>query len=197
MRNLMIDIETLDTEDNGAVVGIGAVFFDLKTQTLGAEFSAAIHPATAVRDGGIQSVGTWLWWLQQNEQIRKNLCFNGRDHAKVLDEFYEFVRSNCRVEDVIPWGNSARFDLGKLSNAYRRLDLAAPWYWSKERCFRTIRNFHPQVAYNPDEKGDAAHDPLTDAKFQAAHLFKIKRWIKEQGRPMPGALEGEEGTGNG
>ena len=194
MNSVMVDLETLDTADNGAVVGIGAVFFDLKTETMGAEFSATIHPATAVRDGGTQAVATWLWWLQQNEAIRKNLCFNGRDHAVVLGEFYEFVAANCRVEDVRPFGNSARFDLGKLSNAYTRLDLAAPWYWSSERCFRTIRNFYPQVEYNPDEKGDAAHDPLVDAKFQVEHLFKIKRWIKAAGRPMPGVFDGEEAS---
>ena len=42
------------------------------------------------------------------------------------------------------------------------------------RCFRTVQNQYPQVVYDPSEKGEGAHNALTDAVFQVNHLFKIK-----------------------
>ena len=37
-----------------------------------------------------------------------------------------------------------------------------------------MRNIYPHVEYDPGEKGAGAHNALTDAIFQAEHLFKIK-----------------------
>lgn len=172
--DLMIDLETAGLAPSGALLSIGAVFFDTQTCTLGPTFSQTVHLGSAVADGGVIDPGTFLWWLGQSEKARNNVRFNGRHIHTVLDEFSAWVAETCRHADVRPWGNSAGFDLTILGGAYQRAGRKTPWYWTNERCFRTVRNMFPQVEYNPGEKGDDAHTALDDAIFQAKHLFKIR-----------------------
>lgn len=176
-EDLMIDVECMGGPPDGALMQIGAVFFDMQACTLGPRFQQNIHLATSVREGGQMDAGTVLWWLGQSDEARK-VRFGGQDIKDVLREFKLWVAGACRFEDVRPWGNSASFDLSIVGGAYKRLGLEAPWYWTNERCFRTVRSRYPSVEYNPDEKGDMAHEALTDAIFQAEHLFKIKRRLK-------------------
>lgn len=173
--DLMVDIETLGTSNNAAMVSIGAVFFDLATETIGAGFTKNIHLATAVRDGGTMDAATVLWWLKQSDVAKGRVFQGGIDIKEVLQDLAIWIGINCDG-DVRPWGNSANFDLGILSSAFQRNHTPVPWKWSKERCFRTVRNLNPQVPYKTAEKGEGAHDPTVDCKFQIQHLFSIKRY---------------------
>ena len=172
--DLMIDTETAGLPPSGALMSIGAVFFDLHTQALGPEFNATIHLASSVKAGGQMDAGTVLWWLRQGDAARKAVAYGGQPIDKVLTDFTAFIEQHCRVEDVRPWANASTFDLTIINSAYRNLGMKTPWHFTNERCFRTVRNMYPQVEYDPGEKGEGAHNALADAKFQAQHLFKIK-----------------------
>lgn len=169
-----IDLETMGLPPDGAIVSIGACFFDLDRLEIGPTFKRTINLATAMRDGGTINPGTLMWWLQQSQPARDSISFNTYDIRQVLQEFAEFIAEHSRVQDVRPWGNSISFDLTLLNGAYLRAGMKTPWSPFRERCFRTVRAMYPSVEYNTDEKGDGAHDALTDAIFQAKHLFKIK-----------------------
>ena len=171
--DLMIDIETMGTAADSALVQIGAVFFNIPRRALGPTFLQTIHLATAVRDGGKIDPGTVLWWLGQGDAARKGIRFGGRDIRVVLQEFSDWIKETCRHEDVRVWGNSPTMDCTIPRTAYERAGMEVPWYWSHERDFRTVRNMNPKVEYNTDDKGDDAHNALVDAVFQAKHLFKI------------------------
>ncbi len=172
-QNLMIDTETAGIGADGALMSIGAVWFDYRTGELGPTFEQTIHLATSVRDGGVIEPGTFLFWLGQDQKARDAVRFGGRDIRVVLQEFSDWIAETCRHEDVIPWANSPSFDLMKISRACERIGMKTPWYWNKERCFRTVRNMYPKVEYNPEDKGDSAHTALADAIFQARHMMKI------------------------
>lgn len=174
-HDLMTDVECMGNKKDGALISIGAVFFDLHTMTLGPTFLRTINLATAMRAGGTVEASTIMFWLGQSEEARKGVRFGGQDIRVVLTDFGTWIQETCRHEDVRPYGNSASFDLGKIESACERSGVPVPWHWTHERCFRTIRNQHPGVEYNPDDKGDGAHNALADAVFQAEHLFKIKR----------------------
>lgn len=171
--DLMLDTETAGLPPTGALLSIGAVFFDIQSQTMGPTFLRTIHLATSVRDGGTIDPSTFLWWLGQSQEARDGVRFGGQDIRKVLQEFSDWIAETCRHEDVRPWGNSNAFDLTIVGGAYKRAGLKTPWYWTNERDFRTVRNIYPAVEYNPDDKGDGAHNALVDAQFQVEHLFKI------------------------
>lgn len=174
--DLMIDLETMGLPPDGALISIGAVFFDIPTQTVGPTFSRTIHLATSVRDGGKINAATVMWWLRQGDDARKSVAYGGADIHVVLKEFSEFIDGVCGKKTVRPWGNSASFDMGILGGAYQRSNLEVPWFWANERDFRTVQNLYSgAVKYDPSEKGDGAHDAAVDARFQVEHLFKIKR----------------------
>jgi len=177
--DLQIDLETAGLPPDGAVMSIGAVFFDLDTCTLGPKFSCTINLATAVRDGGTMNPGTFIWWLGQSQAARDSVRFSGDDIRTVLTDFAAFIAEHSRVQDVRPWGNGASFDLTILNSAYQRAGIKTPWSPFRERCFRTVRNLYPAIEYNTDDKGEGAHNALEDAIFQAKHLLKIKNRNKK------------------
>ena len=171
--DLMLDVECFGKNETAALASIGAVFFCLKTQTMGPTFLRTINLATAVRDGGTMDPSTVLFWLRQGDAARHSIAYNGQDIRKVLADFSDWIKETCRHEDVRPYGNSASFDLPKIATACQRADLPVPWHYVNERCFRTMRAMYPSVEYNPADKGTGNHNALEDAKFQVEHLWKI------------------------
>lgn len=169
-----IDLETMGLPPNGAIVSIGACFFDLDRCEIGPTFKRNIHLATAVRDGGVIEPSTLLWWLSQSDEARKSILLDTYDIRVVLQEFSDWIAMHSRHQDVRVWGNGSDFDITLLNTAYRAAGIRAPWSPFKVRCFRTVRNMYPSVVYDPEQKGDGAHNALTDAIFQAQHMFKIK-----------------------
>jgi hypothetical protein len=179
----MIDLETMGLPPDGAIASIGAVFFDIKTQQLGPTFKRTINLATAVRDGGTMHPGTVIWWLGQSQPARDAIRFSGEDIRTTLTDFAAFIAEHSRAQDVRPWGNGSSFDLTILGGAFTRSSIKTPWSPFRERCFRTVRNLYPAVEYNPDDKGDGAHNALDDAIFQAQHLFKIQEYLRGARKP--------------
>ncbi len=177
--DLMIDVESMGLPPTGALLSIGACFFDLETCTIGPTFLRTIHLSTSVRDGGTMDASTILWWLGQSETARNGVRFNGIDVRQVLQEFAEFIDEHSSAANVRPWGNASSFDLTIVSAAYKRIGMKTPWHFTNERCFRTVRCMYPAVVYDPADKGDGAHNALADAEFQARHLFAIKNRNKK------------------
>jgi len=176
--DLMLDTETAGLPPNGALMSIGAIWFDLATETTGPTFQQTIHLGSSCEDGGNIDPGTFLFWLGQSDAARNAVRFGGRHIHTVLQEFSDFILETCRHEDVRIWCNSPNFDLAILGGAYDRAGIKRPWNWSRERDFRTLRNWYPAVEYDFKSKGDSAHTALADAQFQVAHMVKIKHYVQ-------------------
>lgn len=119
MRNIMVDIETLSTEANAVVLGIGAVLFDphgdqyeytpgsakanalLDNPEYGGTLPYDIFPMCFERTIDIQSCldvgmavsgGTLKWWSEQADEARKP-AFAGEDNLReVINDFTDFVK---------------------------------------------------------------------------------------------------------
>lgn len=179
--DLMVDIETMGTSNDAALVSVAAVFFNLQTEAIGPSFCQNINLITSCRHGGVIEPSTCLWWMRQSERARSTVFNAALDVRDVLRELAIWIGNNGDLKTVRPWGNSNRFDLGILESAYKRVHMPVPWFWSNERDFRTVRNeYKAHVEYDPEKKGDGAHDPLVDCKFQIEHLFKIRRFVQER-----------------
>ncbi len=172
--DLMTDLESMGMPPNGAIIGLGACFFDRKECTVGPTFYRAINLATAVREGGTITPSTVMWWMGQGQEARDAVRFSAIDIRTALTEFADFIAEHSRVQDVRIWGNANTFDITLLSGAYQRMGMKQPWHYINEMCFRTVRNMYPSVVYDPGDKGKEAHNALADAIFQAEHIFKIK-----------------------
>lgn len=166
---------------DAALVAIGAVFFDEHTGQLGPTFYRAIHLATSVKLGFRMEPATVLFWLGQPEEARRAILFNAVHVADAFEDFVAWVKVNgpANKSDLRMWGCSPSFDCVKVEAHLRALELEVPWLYWAERDYRTIRDRNKVV--EQDER-TGLHNALEDAKFQAAHLIKIRQYHANKAR---------------
>ena len=162
--HIMLDLETLSTRSDAAIVAIGArTMFTKQARS----FYRPITLNSAVRNGHVDG-DTLAWWFRQSDQARE--LFN--DAAAVplpiaLSDFSSWLAVN---EEVYVWGNGAAFDNVVLSNAYQKMMLHKPWSFRNDRCYRTIKSLYPDVEM---VSTGVKHNALNDATSQAMHLEVI------------------------
>lgn len=166
MKHVMIDLETLGTQQDSVFLSVAAVQFDLHTGETGEEFYETITLDSALKAGRTIDSNTLEWWMGQNPQTMRLMFRDPSPLGAVLLRLFLFIRTNG-IE--FPWGNSASFDLGMLNDAYKASDLKeAPWHYSQERCYRTVNALFDFVGDMPDNF--QPHHPSHDCHFQIAML---------------------------
>jgi len=143
MNEIMLDLETMGTGPDAAIIAIGAVELNRETGQLGREFYEVVDLESAMRAGGTVEASTILWWMQQSDEARGEFRRAGKPVAQVLQSFTDWIRRG--EGDFNIWGNGSDFDNVTLRSAYIRLGLQAPWSHRQNRCFRTVRNEYPEV----------------------------------------------------
>lgn len=179
--HLMIDLETLGTKSNSVILSIGAVEFDINTGQPGEVFYEKIDFQSALNCGLTVEASTIMWWMKQNEQARMELAdAKGKVLNLVLIEFAQFIKK-LRSDNIQlqVWGNSARFDLGLLNDAYRAVNMDIPWDFRDERCVRTLVSFEPEIKKQTKFRG-AEHNALDDCYHQIKYCSEIWNSIKQK-----------------
>jgi hypothetical protein len=171
----MIDLETMSTAPDAAVVAIGAVKFDRKRpwrECVSDRFYTNVSLEDAMRHGGRVGGDTVVWWLGQSEAARKRLTETAP--VKVLDALRAFSAWLGKDNEAV-WGNGSDFDNVVLHRTYYRTRGAAdcPWTHRANRCYRTFRAERGRGVEMPTDLGLLAHYAVDDAAWQAMHLVKI------------------------
>lgn len=161
----MLDLETLGQTPGSVIVSLGAVRFGRGVVT--AEFYQRVDVQSAVDAGLTMDVSTVMWWLKQGDAARAEIGKPGEPLALVLKDFQEWLGWDYRGE---LWGNGAAFDNALLDAAYRKLGKKPPWRFSMDRCYRTVKALHPDVAM---VREGTHHHALDDARDQALHLMQM------------------------
>lgn len=169
MKHVMIDLETLGTSADSVFLSVAALQFDLKGN-VGNEFSMNVELDSAMRMGRKIQASTLQWWLEQRPEILKLMFKSPQDITTVLGELEWFIRTNALE---YPWGNSASFDLGMLSNAYTSIGAPLPWKHYNERCYRTAWALTSKGLTHAEKPKDA-HNPLTDCHYQVSELARLE-----------------------
>ena len=172
----MLDLETLGTTPDSAILAIGAVIFDPLTKTCGPEFYQVVDITSSSRFGKMDPE-TIKWWMAQGREARNVFSDS---NAVLLEEalqlFSWFVATNGGHELRV-WGNGAGFDNVILTYAYRACGLTPPWNFRFDRDVRTIVELGIEVlGINPKKNQTTrgvAHNALDDAKFQARYVSNI------------------------
>ena len=185
MLNVMIDLETYGQVPGCGIVSIGAVFFDPSSGKLGRELDLVVSKKSSLEAGLKEDIETLLWWDTQSTAARKALiqAEDGLPSETVglgsaLMQLRDFLHPSSKV---MVWGNGSDFDNAILACAYQALRWPLPWKFWNNRCYRTLKNMHPELAI-PKRTG-VHHNALDDAKTQALHAMQILR--KVRGLPEP------------
>jgi exodeoxyribonuclease VIII len=175
MFEIMLDLETMGTGPNAAIVAIGAAAFCPHDRpVLGDSFYAPVSLASSVECGGVMDASTVQWWLQQGPEAR---ALFGKDAGamQINVALIEFSMWAANVAGTDPqkvkvWGNGADFDNVILASAYKRAFMDRPWGAFNNRCYRTIKSLYPEVKM---ERIGTHHHARDDAISQAKHLCRI------------------------
>jgi len=166
MKHIMLDLETMSTTSNAAIVAIGAVEFEPATGELGREFYHNVSLASC-QDAGLDvEAGTVMWWLTRSEDARQALTETRLSLIGALSDFEHFTHLVRVDEEFCIWGKGSDFDNVILANAYRALGLQAPWKYKNNRCVRTILALVPDACDGVESEG-TKHNALDDAIYQA------------------------------
>jgi len=177
-KDIMIDIETMGTGSNAAILSIGAVIFDIPGKSLGDSFYVNVGLGSCLAHGLTIDQKTKEWWDNQSQEAKDALNIPIPVLLpEALKRLSEFMKNGTyRV-----WGNGASFDNVILRNAYKATGIKCPWEYWYEMCFRTLNNLF-QV--KTDIKVDGVkHNALYDAKVQALRaleIFKVIEGVKNE-----------------
>ena len=162
-----IDLETLGTRYNAAVISVGVQQFDPNSGKLGATFYKEIDFDSAIR-AGKPTGDTIRWWMTQGEKARRIFAKSPEkvSVAQALDELATWMRGMAGAPKV--WGNGAGFDITILEHAYDNgcVGLREPWHFTNIRDMRTIVDAAGEAIKWPEREG-VHHNALDDAIYQA------------------------------
>ncbi len=168
LPDCMIDLETLDTESTACILSIGACRFN-EDEIDNDGFYRVIKIQSNIDEGRTISGSTLAWWMTQNDRAK---AIFSDPKAVTLEQALDDLRDwiGPQWEALRPWGNSARFDLGILADAYGK--QGTPWKFWNEHCFRMLKNL-PASKRVPKPENIGAHNALFDAIAQAQHVQAI------------------------
>ncbi|NML62243.1 3'-5' exoribonuclease [Massilia sp. RP-1-19] len=170
MNDVMVDLETMGTGPNAAIIAIGAVEFDLAKGEVGDRFYAVVSLESSVTNGGVIDPSTVIWWLGQSDEARKAVCADAEHINVALLRFTTWLSQCAARDDLRVWGNGAGFDNVVLEEAYRRSQLTRPWHFWNNRCYRTMKGLQPDLKA---VRTGTHHNALDDAMTQAKHLIAV------------------------
>jgi exodeoxyribonuclease VIII len=174
MNNFMIDLETLSTHSNAAIVSMGVIPFSINKRKIhSTTFYTKVKLESSIAAGSMMDAPTVIWWLKQSKEARDVFldCEYSMTLPRMLSSLSTLIRdvSSCK-EEVKIWGNGAAFDNVILASAYDACKIERPWEFYGDRCYRTLKSLAPSVKMN---RIGTYHHALDDALSQTHHLFEI------------------------
>lgn len=174
--NIMVDIETLSTKYNAAILCIAAIKFDkdvgiseFNNLTEKDYFFACIDPKSYKNTNFDIETNTLKWWKKQDQKIQDKVFSGKNSLKKILKLFNQWVKENDEKNEPKFWAHGCSFDFPILNNAFNTFDIAPPWkYWN----LRDTRTLYDVFDINLSQFSVNKHHPLYDCYAQIKALEK-------------------------
>jgi DNA polymerase III epsilon subunit-like protein len=168
--HMMIDLETMGTGSDAAILSLGAVKFDPMAAPGTVEdcFHVGISLESCVAVGLKIDPSTIVWWMHKDRDAARTALNDLQqiDLWEALDGFSAwFGPSSMPV-----WGNGATFDNVILRSAFAHTRQECPWKFWDDKCYRTLKGLAPGLTI---ERTGTHHSALDDALSQAKHMQAI------------------------
>lgn len=172
-----IDMETLSTEHNAALLSIGAVIHDFGTGQQVDTFYANITPESSIAAGLDVSESTKAWWAKQGQAAQDVLSVDQRPLRDVLVDFAKWLAVHG-VQYAI--GNGPRADNQWLESACKAVGMQSPIKYWGDLDMRTLTFIGTHILgldhWHNTFKGvkhNALHDAINEAEFCNAVFQKL------------------------
>jgi hypothetical protein len=179
MTHAMIDLETLSTRFDAAVISMGvAIFNDEKILD-----SAGWALAPESIHGHIDPK-TVQWWTQQAESARE-FSFTGKYKSMTVAFELKTMLAKYDVKEV--WSKDPHFDHVILQAWWERVADAEkynigefPYHYRAPRSYRTLESEAIRMGFEESDWAQyhfVAHNPIDDAVTQARAVIEMRRLI--------------------
>lgn len=138
--HLMIDLETLSTRPNAAILEVGYAIFETAAETIQQsgswklDLQDQLWPEQAPRH---VEGSTLAWWSEQSDDVRANV-FRGMPRVPVPDflrQFREWIDWH-NIQGV--WSHGLGFDVPIMEDLHKQWNRVTPWYYRTPRDTRTL-----------------------------------------------------------
>ena len=173
--DIMIDLETLATSPDAAILTIGAVKFDPFGKDIEEpamdSFYVRVDLDSCDEIGLATSDDTIAWWANQSKEAQEEAFgTDNRLHIReAFDKLYKFCWGAKRV-----WSNGAGFDIVICDHVYKKLNKASPWNFWQARDVRTAFD----LGIDPKRPTVTAHHALQDAYNQAVGIQNVYTMLR-------------------
>jgi exodeoxyribonuclease VIII len=170
--SIMVDIETMGTTPDCAIVSIGACAFDHEVVNSFDEISDRFYTTVSIQSneeaGRRIQASTVEWWLKQKPEAQKALFEEPvRSLRAALIEFRMWAQSMKPAATFI-WANDPDFDVVILKSAFENVGQMWPFQYYNNRSVRTIKHLAWPNDDAPDfRSGTVHHKADDDAVVQA------------------------------
>lgn len=174
--DISIDLESVSTRPDGAIVSIGAVCFDRRTGELGPTFHVVCDWKADAK--GHVHQGTLEWWRNQepNDVVFSNDIEREPLH-KALSMLQKFA--DAWACPMTFWWQRGNMDQQWLDNAFERCGMDTPWNFSQWMDQRTLcRELQRDEVVFIGNK----HDALDDARHQAQCILLALKTVNRKGK---------------
>jgi 3' exoribonuclease, RNase T-like len=175
LTDIMIDLETLNTTPDAAILTIGAVKFDPFGRELSEpemdSFYVKVDLDSCDRIGLTTNDDTIAWWANQSKEAQA-AAFDPEGRIDIVDAFaqlYKFCWGAKRV-----WSNGSCFDIVICEHVFRKINRACPWKFWEVRDVRTAFD----LGIDPKRPPVTAHHALEDAWNQAVGIQNVYNTLR-------------------
>ena len=163
----MIDLETLATTPDAAILTIGACKFDPKGNDIHSTYYERIVLETQEGYGRIINEDTLGWWSQQDKQIQED-AFGEGGRIKLSEAMKKLYKFGLGTRNI--WSHGSIFDVVILENVASSLQQGVTWNFWEIRDTRTLFDIA-----NVEVQVEGKHNALADATAQAYAVQKAYR----------------------
>lgn len=169
--HLMIDLETLATTPNAAILTIGACKFDPRANDIHSTFYERIKLESQESYGRKIDNSTLEWWSKQDAQIQEDAFGEGSDRIDLKDAMKKLYTFGLGTTNV--WSHGSIFDVVIIEDICRSFQQAVTWKFWEVRDTRTLFDL-ADVSVRIEGK----HNALTDAVAQAEAVQQSYQKLK-------------------
>lgn len=186
--NIMIDLETLSTHKNAAIIEVGAVEFNKETGEIGDTFNVIINPSDWCKNNRHVDGETVQWWFKQstdaqNRFVKKQEDVEYLNLKDALESLKSFIIGcdnvdNRSYDKVVVWGNGSTMDISILEDAYEYFEMSVPWkYWAVNDV-RTIVDLYPQIKKETSFTEGIKHSAVADCLHQIKYITETIKYLR-------------------
>lgn len=175
--NIALDLETLSTREDAAIIQIGCCIpnFDrvYLMEGISPEFEVTIRYEDCLSSEFHKDHDTMNWWEKQSP-LARNAVFSGQDtYVDALDQLKFWLDSvTIMGAQVAIWGNGSDFDNRLLAYTADSLGYHRLWNFRNNRDLRTLKALYP-LSIEADAS-EIKHTALGDARYEARLIDAIR-----------------------